>query len=345
MALEFRQVGFRYGQGDCLTAVDLSAAPGKLTCLLGASGSGKSTLLRLAAGLLPMQAGEIHLDGQTLANPGASPPPEKRPVGLLFQEGALFPHITVAQNVAYGVGPLKTARPAVEALLEQVGLTGFAERYPHMLSGGQQQRVALARALAPRPRVLLMDEPFGSVDIVLRQQLRALTRRVLAEHDCIALLVTHDPEEAMTMADHIAMLEDGQIVQAGDPAALYDEPKSVGVARMIGGGTEVAGQIEDGRVRTVFGDWPIGRSSRELPPGPCQVVIREAPLSIEPCEDGLTVVDQRLLGLTGRLVIAAASGELLTATVLREAMMDPGAEVRVSPGAGAIHVFPKSDSK
>ncbi|MFN7159750.1 MAG: ABC transporter ATP-binding protein, partial [Erythrobacter cryptus] len=167
MSLEFRHIAHAYGPVRALEDITLAAPAGEITCLLGASGCGKSTLLGLAAGLLRVQQGEIWLDGAPLADPRRNPPPEARPVGLVFQDGALFPHMSVAANIAFGLP--KARRGEVEGWLAQVGLAGLGDRYPHELSGGQQQRAALARAMAPGPRVLLMDEPFASVDIVLRR--------------------------------------------------------------------------------------------------------------------------------------------------------------------------------
>lgn len=232
MSLEFRHIAYAYGQGAsetrALEDITLTAPDGEITCLLGASGCGKSTLLNLAAGMLRVQSGSIHLGGELLADGGRNPPPEDRPVGLVFQDGALFPHMTVAQNVGFGLQ--KPEAGAVEGWLELVGLRGLGGRYPHELSGGQQQRAALARAMAPQPQALLMDEPFASVDIVLRRKLRRECRDLLRGRGATVLLVTHDPEEAMDVADHIAVMEAGRIVQSGTPQELRSAPASGAVA-------------------------------------------------------------------------------------------------------------------
>ena len=232
LSLEFRHIAHVYGQGAsetrALEDVSLTAKAGEITCLLGASGCGKSTMLNLAAGLLPVQSGSIHLNEAVLADAATNPPPEQRPVGLVFQDGALFPHMTLAQNVGFGLP--KAERGAVEGWLEWAGLPGLGERYPHQVSGGQQQRAALARAMAPGPAALLMDEPFASVDIVLRRKLRRDCRRLLCERGATVLLVTHDPEEALDIADRIAVMEAGRIVQFGTPDALRSEPANASVA-------------------------------------------------------------------------------------------------------------------
>ncbi|ADM10745.1 iron(III)-transport ATP-binding protein [Parvularcula bermudensis HTCC2503] len=339
MALEFHDVGYSYGTAPILTGVTLTAAAGQVTCLLGASGSGKTTLLRLAAGVLAMQSGRLCLDGDILATGRSSPPPERRPIGLLFQEGALFPHMTVAENIVYGLDPRGDHGSIVAELLEQVGLPGFARRYPHTLSGGQQQRVALARALAPNPRVLLMDEPFASIDMVLRRSLRETVREVLAQRDCVALLVTHDPLEAMMMSDHIAVMEAGRIVQADTPDRLYDAPATLGVARMIGGGTELEGMCVGGLIRTAFGDWSV--RSEKVTDGPVRVIVREAPMELRATEEGGAIVtDRRTLGLDVILTLKAPGGERLRVLHPRVKSVPVGDRVLAMPETRAVHLFP-----
>ena len=198
----------------------------------------------LAAGLLTVQQGSIALDGETLADERRSPPPEARPVGLVFQDGALFPHMTIAANVAFGLP--KSRRGEAESWLAKVGLDGMGGRYPHELSGGQQQRAALARAMAPGPRVLLMDEPFASVDIVLRRKLRRDCRILLREAGATVVLVTHDPAEALDIADRIAVMEAGRIVQFGTPHDLHHAPQTAAVGAIFSGAQVIAG-VRQGR--------------------------------------------------------------------------------------------------
>ncbi len=224
LTLEFRHIAHAYGSVRALEDISFTAPEGEITCLLGASGCGKSTLLNLAAGLLPVQQGSIHLGDQLLADGSTNPPPEERSVGLVFQDGALFPHMTIARNVGFGLK--RSEQGEVEGWLELVGLAGLGTRYPHELSGGQQQRAALARAMAPGPQVLLMDEPFGSVDIVLRRKLRRDCRRLLRDRGATVVMVTHDPEEALDVADWIAVMDAGRLVQFDTPDRLRAKPVS-----------------------------------------------------------------------------------------------------------------------
>lgn len=340
MGLEFHHISHAYGRAPALHDVSLTAAPGEITCLLGPSGCGKTTLLRLAAGLLPLQAGEIHLDGMPLARPGHDPAPEDRPVGLVFQEGALFPHLTVADNIGFGVADKAERDPRVTDLLDRIGLPAFGGRYPHTLSGGQQQRVALARALAPAPRVLLLDEPFANIDIQRRRALREETRHVLKQAGGIAILVTHDPEEALEMADQIAVLEEGCLVQAGRPGDLYDNPATLGVASLIGDALPLSAQVGPQGVETPFGVWPRACLHGDLPPGPVSLAIRAAALTLVPDTGGYPVTDLRVIGDHQRVTVSAPCGTLLVAHQPREATFTPGTPVRVQPHDGAIFAFP-----
>ena len=255
MSLEFRGVCHRYGRDEVLKGATLTAKQGEITCLLGASGSGKTTLLRLAAGLERIQAGEIRLDGGLLSKPGIDPPPERRPVGLVFQEHVLFPHKTALDNVAFGLRELDPPRRRLvaQANLDAVGLGGFSKRYPDTLSGGQQQRVALARALAPAPRVMLLDEPFANVDATLRRALREDARRALRNSGNIAVIVTHDPDEALELADRIAVLDSGCIVQIDTPDVIWRQPKDRAVAGLFGQAQHLRGKVEADGVATAFG--------------------------------------------------------------------------------------------
>ncbi|MEM1410680.1 MAG: ABC transporter ATP-binding protein, partial [Pseudomonadota bacterium] len=281
MSLEFNNIHHAYGGHAVLRGIHLEARAGEIACLLGSSGCGKTTLLRLAAGLLPVQSGTIHLDGTPMAHAQLHPPPERRPVGLVFQEGALFPHLNALQNVAFGLPRGGAANETARALLDQVGLGDFAKAYPHTLSGGQQQRVALARAIAPSPKVLLLDEPFASVDVVLRRALREETRRLLRARGGIALLVTHDPEEALELADQIVVIDAGRVIQAGPPQELYDAPASAGVAAMLGSSNTLVGERVQGGVKTAFGTWQEHAFAGRLPSsGSLDIVARTEALDI-----------------------------------------------------------------
>ncbi len=223
--LEIRNLRRRFGDRIVVDDVSLQILPGNVTCLLGPSGCGKSTTLRMIAGVDMQDSGEIYVDGNLICDTVFRIPPERRQIGLMFQDFALFPHLSVANNVAFGLqGRTEEKRVRVEELLSKVGLDWAIDEYPHVLSGGEQQRVALARALAPRPRIMLMDEPFSGLDNRLRDDIRDETLSILKEEDTAVLLVTHEPEEAMRMADEIALMRDGKIVQQGAPYNIYNAP-------------------------------------------------------------------------------------------------------------------------
>ncbi|TDQ77592.1 iron(III) transport system ATP-binding protein [Dongia mobilis] len=258
-ALELHDISHAYDNNLAVAGASLHVDEGEVVCLLGPSGCGKSTILRIAAGLEPLQQGEVRMGGVTVAGGGLIPvPPERRGVGLVFQDFALFPHLNVAGNIAFGLSDLAPReRPhRVAEVLAQVDMSDFAEAYPHALSGGQQQRIALARALAPRPRILLLDEPFSGLDARLREQIREDTLRVLKQSGAATLMVTHDPDEAMFMADRIYLMKGGRVVQSGSPDALYRRPVDPFVARFFTAVNEFAGVVTAGRVATPLGVLP-----------------------------------------------------------------------------------------
>jgi iron(III) transport system ATP-binding protein len=254
---ELRQVSHRYGSVRALDGVNLRLEEGEILSILGPSGCGKSTLLRLIAGLEANEAGTILLGGEEASRPGRAVPPEHRRVGLVFQDYALFPHLSILDNVMFGMRnlPREQARNEALALLERVGLASRAQGFPHTLSGGEQQRVALARSIAPRPRLLLMDEPFAGLDTALRASVRRETVEVLGERGCSAIIVTHDPEEAMEISDRILVLRAGRVEQEGTPEQIYFEPGSAFVARFFGtsstlwGATTAACEVRCGPFR------------------------------------------------------------------------------------------------
>ncbi|WP_379541978.1 ABC transporter ATP-binding protein [Teichococcus cervicalis] len=269
--------------------------PGEILCLLGPSGDGKTTLLRLAAGLEAVQQGRILIGGQMVAEKGREVPPEGRRAGFVFQDYALFPHLTVAGNVGFGLRQGSRAERAalVAEALGRVGLAGHAAAYPHMLSGGQQQRVALARALAPRPAVLLLDEAFASLDARLRERVRDDTLHVLQSAGIATLIVTHDAEEAMFMADRIALMRGGRVEQLGTPEALYLRPASRFVATFLGEVNTLPARIAGGVAETALGSAPAA-----LPDGPAELLLRPEGLRLLPPGEGLAAEVQacRLLG-------------------------------------------------
>ena len=253
--LGLEQISHSYEGNMVLDGVSLTADSGTVTCLLGPSGSGKSTLLRIAAGMVRQSAGSVLLDGQTIAGGGTFLPPEKRGIGLVFQDYALFPHLSLLRNVMFGLKHLKTGQrePMARQMLQRVGLEHRALDFPHQLSGGEQQRVALARAMAPRPGVLLMDEPFSGLDSRLRDNVREETLGVLRETRATSLIVTHDPEEALRMGDQIALLHSGRLEQVGTGHELYHQPNSLFTAGFFSELNIFQGRVENGTVDTPLG--------------------------------------------------------------------------------------------
>ena len=250
-------VSHRYGKILVVDQFSLTIGEGEIVCLLGPSGCGKSTLLRLAAGLEPLQHGRVFVGGELVATPKKAVPPEARGVGLVFQDYALFPHLSVLQNVEFGVRAVDR-RGRAEEMLRRVAMAGYGNTYPHELSGGQQQRVALARALAPSPRVNLLDEPFSGLDTRLRHQVRDEILHILKDSGAGTLMVTHDPEEAMFMADRIAVMRAGRLEQVGSPPDLYFSPATAFVAELFGEVNRCEGRVDGGQVATPFGPVPAG---------------------------------------------------------------------------------------
>ena len=298
-SLALDHISHCYGQVRALDDVSLSVRPGELVCLLGPSGCGKTTALRLAAGLESLQTGRVLLDGVPVADGQRDLAPEARSVGLVFQDYALFPHLSVLGNVTFGLRGLDraTREARARASLMQVGMWELAGGYPHQLSGGQQQRVALARALAPQPRVMLLDEPFSGLDVSLRNQIRDETLHVLKAAGVATLMVTHDPEEAMFMADRVALMRAGCIVQCGPPLELYTRPADGFVAGFFGEVNRLRGEVRRGRVAT-----PVGvLSAPDLADGtPVEVLIRSEALRLRPSERAEGLVEGRVM--TARLL-------------------------------------------
>lgn len=236
--------------------VSLQVQPGQVTCLLGPSGCGKSTTLRMIAGVEMQDEGEIWVDGKLICDTVFRIPPERREIGLMFQDFALFPHLSVGDNVAYGLkGTRAEKRARAENLLEKVSLRRFIDDYPHQLSGGEQQRVALARALAPKPKIMLMDEPFSGLDNRLRDGIRDDTLSLLKEEDAAVLLVTHEPEEAMRMADEIALMRAGKIVQIGAPYNVYNRPVDKSALSFFSDINVVPATVNGALATTPFGEF------------------------------------------------------------------------------------------
>jgi iron(III) transport system ATP-binding protein len=256
-ALELEHLSQVFSAVRAVDDVSFAIRPGEIIALLGHSGSGKSTLLRLVAGLDLPASGRILIDGEEVTGPSRFVPPEKRGVGMMFQDYALFPHLTVLQNLAFGITglPKGEAESRAREALERIGLTARGNDYPHRLSGGEQQRVALARALLPQPRILVMDEPFSNLDRRTRDLIRAETNLILRASGTTAILVTHDPDDAMRMADRIMLMEAGRIVQSGTAEEIHRNPSSLLAAGFFSDFNEVVGVCRDGRASTVLGSF------------------------------------------------------------------------------------------
>jgi iron(III) transport system ATP-binding protein len=311
-----------HGSAAILQDIDFRVPEGALACLLGPSGCGKTTLLRVIAGLHRPVGGRLVLSGQVMnSGSGQHVPPERRRIGYIPQEAALFPHLDVAANIGFGLS--RRQRPArVTELLELTGLGGLGGRYPHELSGGQQQRVALARALASRPQLLLLDEPFAALDTATRRQIRAEVVAAVRGHGATAVLVTHDPDEALAFADEIAVMQSGRIVQAGSPDALYRRPRTGSVARSLGEVNLLPARQEGDRAVTSLGRLRVAASpdeiSRVVPPGQL-AVIRPEDLHLRARSEGAStgtvarVLEHEYRGRDYRieLMLADGSGRLI----------------------------------
>jgi iron(III) transport system ATP-binding protein len=338
-----RVIGVHKAFGDCraVDGVNLDIETGEIVALLGPSGCGKTTMLRLLAGFERPDLGCIQLDGEIIAGGKTFLPPEKRRLGMVFQDYALFPHLSVRGNVAYALGRRGEAS-RVDDVLELVGLAGLADRAPHELSGGQQQRVALARALAGTPSAVLLDEPFSGLDAALRTQLRGEVREILRQAGVTALFVTHDQEEALSLADRVAVMCDGRIVQVGTPEEVYGRPASRWVAEFLGEADVLPGTVSaDGWV-----DCELARVPAEgVAAGEAEVLIRpeSIALSYSPPSGGRTVVEavvveREFFGHDQLVHVELPSGRRLRSRSLSYPVWHPGDRVRVQLD-GPVNVF------
>jgi iron(III) transport system ATP-binding protein len=324
--LTARGVSRRYGDTLAVNGVDLALGAGRLTCLLGPSGCGKSTLLRLLAGLEPLDAGQIIAGDQVLSGPGAHRPPEQRDVGFVFQDYALFPHLRVLDNVAFGLRRLPRAERRARALaeLERVRLAHRADAWPSALSGGEQQRIALARALARDPAVILLDEPFSGLDGALKAEVRESALAALRAAGAAVVIVTHDAEEALMMADDLALMQGGRILQTGDPRDCYLRPVSLAAARLLGEANALP--LADGS-QTPFGPVAAGGSGEVL-------MARPEALRLDPAGAPAQVLAVRYAGADLRVVLIAGGTEAV-ARLPAGAGLAPGQTVTVSLDAEA----------
>ncbi len=332
-----------FGPTTVLDGVDLTVGEGELAAVLGPSGCGKTTLLRIVAGFERPDAGSVVIGGRTVAGPQHGLPPERRRVGIVPQEGALFPHLTVAANVGFGLRRRSGRAARVADVLDLVGLDGYGQRMPHELSGGQQQRVALARALAPEPALVLLDEPFSALDTGLRAALRADVRSVLRAAGTTAVLVTHDQQEALSVADVVAVLHAGRILQEASPAELYAAPRDLAVAMFVGEAVVLDGAVRDGAADCALGRLPLRPGSAASGPG--SVVIRPEQVLIGPAGSGIAarVVGRSYFGHDAlvTLRLAGRDGELPPIRARTQGGEPPaeGADVGVTID-GEVSFFP-----
>ncbi|MHA3914748.1 ABC transporter ATP-binding protein [Halovulum sp. GXIMD14793] len=349
--LELDHLSCSFGETDAVSDVSLSILPGQVTCLLGPSGCGKSTTLRMAAGVERAQAGTIRIDGKVVGDATVHLPPEKRGIGMMFQDFALFPHLTAAQNVGYGL-PRSQRQDRVAELLSRVGLDGQGAKYPHQLSGGEQQRVALARAIAPRPGVMLMDEPFSGLDNRLRDAIRDETLEILKEERTAVLLVTHEPDEAMRMADEIALMRKGSIVQVGAPYNIYNAPVDRDAAGFFSDINVIHGEVKNFQTETPFGAFfcPNMRDEADV-----EIVIRPQHLKIDFDRNGSGPLPTPQDGVPARGQVARArfmgheslvemrmdhDGSVLKVTVPGVFLPKPGTPLWLSLRRDRSFVFP-----
>ncbi len=335
-----------YDGKPALDGFSLEIAPGEIICLLGPSGCGKTTLLRVISGIERPTSGRVLINGSEVAGPERFVPPEKRGVGLMFQDFALFPHLSILDNVMFGLRGLDRieAERAARAILDRVGMLAYAAAYPSTLSGGQQQRVALARAIVPRPAVMLMDEPFSGLDVQLRETMQEETLALLRETRATSLIVTHHPEEAMRLGDRIAVLNAGRAVQVGRAEELYASPASLFVARLFSEINELPCHVKSGRVDTAAGSFAAGG----LADGRGAVLcVRERAIRLtavtEPAAKGLNgrVLAQKFLGDVTRLDVAVEGFERpLKVRAESTEGLKKGADVRVTIDPAGVLVFP-----
>ncbi|PWW04200.1 iron(III) transport system ATP-binding protein [Hoeflea marina] len=342
--LAFEDIRHAYGENQTLRGVTLTAEPGEVLCLLGPSGSGKTTLLRIAAGIERQASGRLLLNDREIAGPGGYLPPERRGIGLMFQDFALFPHLTILDNVRFGLTALSRADGRREAMaaLDRVGMAHYADNFPHALSGGEQQRVALARALAPRPAVLLMDEPFSGLDSRLKDSVRAETLAILREARATAIVVTHDAEEAMRMGDRIALLRDGLLVQVGTAEDLYHRPTSLFAAGFFSEINVFEAAVANGHADTPLGPVP----TPDLREGTLvSVAIRLPGVVISESGAGVParIVARRFLGVEELVTVAVPGGGSSVDARIRAGQLRHGArDVSLTVNERDILVFENS---
>lgn len=331
--VEIRNVEKSFGSTEVLRDIDLAVEPGTSLALLGPSGCGKTTLLRLIAGLEVPNAGSITVGDTVMADASTFVPPEKRNVGMVFQDWALFPHLTVGRNVGYGLDRSDREGPRVVEALDMVGLADLKERMPDTLSGGQQQRVALARAIAPRPSVLLLDEPFSNLDSALRVGVRTEVHSLLTTLGITSIFVTHDQAEAFVLGDLVAVMNDGRIEQLGPPRDIYQRPASRWVASFVGDINVLDGTANGMTAETTIGTVPLVESAQ----GAVDVLLRPEDLSLA-AGDGATVLRTEYYGHDMMVTVEVSGSELTVRTSARD-LSAPGDSVEVTYRGEAATAF------
>ncbi|MGH9027749.1 MAG: ABC transporter ATP-binding protein [Acidimicrobiia bacterium] len=328
-----------FGPARAVDHVDIDVHAGEMLALLGPSGCGKTTMLRLIAGLERPDEGEVRLNDVEVAGPNTFVAPERRRIGLVFQDFALFPHLSVAHNVGYGVRDRRQRRARVEEMLDLVGLADVGERLPHELSGGQQQRVALGRALAPDPAIVLLDEPFSNLDAALRARVRGEVRSILERAGATSVFVTHDQEEALAISDRIAVMRAGRVLQLDAPAALYAGPTDRFVASFVGDADLIPGSAAGGTVTTALGALPTFEGA---PEGDVEVVLRpeHVRLRLDGSGDGV-VREITYFGHDQLIEVGLASGDRVRSRVGPGPLFHPGDRVSIAV-AGPVMAFPRA---
>ncbi|MEE9444554.1 MAG: ABC transporter ATP-binding protein [Cocleimonas sp.] len=343
--LEVNDVSIAYGKNVVVQGASLRLSKGEIGCFLGPSGCGKTTLLRAIAGFESLKKGEIRLNDKAVSNKSVHIAPENRSIGMVFQDFALFPHLNIADNIKFGMRHLQQAekRKRVTQLLEMVSLGDYGKRYPHELSGGQQQRIALIRALAPKPDLLLLDEPFSSMDVELREELAIEIRDIIKHENITAILVTHDQNEAFIVADTIGVMQDGKLTQWADGYELYHQPVNTFIADFIGQGVFIEGEVLcEHSIKT-----PLEVVHEKVPDGckpGCKVNVFIRPDDIildETATLKATVVDRAFRGANFLYTLELADGDKLLTLEHSHHRHDIGDEVGVSLDLEHVVVFPK----
>lgn len=337
-------ISLYYGSTVAVKDIAMEVKRGEIVVMLGPSGCGKTSFLRLVAGLEKPAQGRIFIAGQKVAGDGNWVPPENRGVGMVFQDFALFPHLTVGDNITFGLKKQSAAqkKQRVEEILSLVGLKGLGGRYPHQLSGGQQQRVALGRALAPQPQILLMDEPFSNLDTDLRVHVRDEVRHILKKTNNTAIFVTHDQEEAFSIGDRLAVINEGRLEQIDKPEILFHEPATRFVADFVGHADFLPGTALLGRIHTDLGDFPWPKNRKSMPEGSLlQVLVRPDHVVLFPSKEGQGIIaESRFLGSFNQYEVRLDSGYELHAYSASSVFYSAGTRVRVNLAEEDLIIFP-----